>query len=105
LKIIIGDEYDQSAVIKYKNIKQVFYLYFHKIIFFFLIILIKIFKEILRNMLGFINDMVYSYGSEMRNLIDLQFIEKIINNLKRFKIKKFEDEIFNQEEVIKSIFI
>jgi hypothetical protein len=56
-------------------------------------------------MLGFINDMVYSYGSEMRNLIDLQFIEKIINNLKRFKIKKFEDEIFNQEEVIKSIFI
>jgi len=57
----------------------------------------------LRNTLGFINDMVYSYGSEMKNLIDIQFIDKIISNLKRFKIKKFEDEIYSQEEVIKSI--
>jgi cyanate lyase len=51
-------------------------------------------------MLGFINDMVYSYGSEMKNLIDSQFIDKIISNLKTFKIKKFEDEIYSQEEVI-----
>jgi len=50
-------------------------------------------------MLGFINDMVVSYGSEMKNLIDIQFIDKIIINLRKFKIKKFEDEIFNQEEV------
>jgi len=51
-------------------------------------------------MLGFINDMVVSYGSEMRNLMDIQFIDKILFNLRKFKIKKFEDEIFNQEEVI-----
>lgn len=51
-------------------------------------------------MLGFINDMVISYGSEMKNLIDIQFIDKILFNLRKFKIKKFEDEIFNQEEVI-----
>ena len=50
-------------------------------------------------MLGFINDMVVSYGSEMRNLIDLQFIDKILVNLKKFKIKKYEDEINSQEEV------
>lgn len=57
-------------------------------------------------MLGFINDMVYSYGSEMKNLIDIKFIDKIINNLKRFKIKKYEDEIFSQEEVnIKNLII
>ena len=64
-------------------------------------------------MFGFINDMVVSYGSEMKNLIDIQFIEKILFNLRKFKIKKFEDEIFNQEEVfivlyyfyIKHIFI
>ncbi len=56
-------------------------------------------------MLGFINDMVVSYGSEMKNLIDIQFIDKIINDLRKFKIKKFEDEIFNQEEVIIKIFI
>lgn len=56
-------------------------------------------------MLGFINDMVYSYGTEMKNLIDLAFIDKIITQLKRFKIKKFEDEIYSQEEVIKSILI
>lgn len=51
-------------------------------------------------MLGFINDMVISYGSEMKNLIDVHFIDKIISNLRKFKIKKYEDEIFNQEEVI-----
>ena len=51
-------------------------------------------------MLGFINDMVISYGSEMKNLIDIQFIDKIIINLRKFKIKKYEDEIYNQEEVI-----
>ena len=50
-------------------------------------------------MLGFINDMVVSYGSEMRNLIDIQFIDKILFNMRKFKIKKYEDEIFNQEEV------
>lgn len=50
-------------------------------------------------MLGFINDMVVSYGSEMKNLIDIQFIERIITNLRKFKIKKYEDEIYSQEEV------
>jgi len=50
-------------------------------------------------MLGFINDMVVSYGSEMRNIIDIQFIDKILFNMRKFKIKKYEDEIFNQEEV------
>ena len=70
-------------------------------------------KDILRSMFGFINDMVVSYGSEIKNLIDIQFIEKILFNLRKFKIKKFEDELFNQEEVfivlyyfyIKHIFI
>lgn len=55
-------------------------------------------------MLGFINDMVVSYGSEMKNLVDIQFIDKILFNLRKFKIKKFEDEIFNQEEVIFNYF-
>ncbi len=51
-------------------------------------------------MLGFCVDMVNSYGKEMKTLVDKDFINTMINNVKAFKIKKYEIEISQQEQVI-----
>ena len=51
-------------------------------------------------MLGFCVDMVNSYGKEMKSLVDKEFLHKMLNNLKSFKIKKYEIEISQQEQVM-----
>ena len=51
-------------------------------------------------MIGFCVDMINSYGKEMKTLIEKDFVNTMINNLKGFKIKKYEIEISQQEQVI-----
>jgi hypothetical protein len=50
-------------------------------------------------MVSFIYDLVSSYGSEMKGLLDREFTNKIIEKLLSFRIKKYEDDIFQQREV------
>jgi hypothetical protein len=55
-------------------------------------------------MLGFIIDMVNSYGSEIKTIADKDFVTTILNKLKAYKIKKYETDIMSQEEVIYNIY-
>jgi hypothetical protein len=55
-------------------------------------------------MLGFITDMVNSYGSEIKAIADKEFLTTLLNKLKSYKIKKYETEIMSQEEVIYIIY-
>lgn len=51
-------------------------------------------------MLGFVCDMANSYGKEIAAICDREFVSKLIFKLKAFKIKKYESEIAQQEEVL-----
>jgi hypothetical protein len=51
-------------------------------------------------MLGFIVDMINSYGKELKAIIDRDFIIKLLTKLKSFKIKKYELDIAQHEQVI-----
>jgi hypothetical protein len=50
-------------------------------------------------MLAFITDMANSYGKEIASICDKEFIRKVITKLRNFKIKKYESDIIQQEQV------
>ena len=51
-------------------------------------------------MLAFITDMANSYGKEIASICDKEFVGKVVSKLRSFKIKRFESEIVQQEQVI-----
>lgn len=50
-------------------------------------------------MLGFIVDMITSYGIEIKDIADKNSVGNIIAKLKSFRVKRYEEFITNQEEV------
>jgi hypothetical protein len=50
-------------------------------------------------MLAFITDMANSYGKEIASICDKEFISKLITKLRSFKIKRYESDIIQQEQV------
>lgn len=51
-------------------------------------------------MLSFISDMASSYGKEIKSICEIEFVKKLITKLRAFKIKRYEVELNQQEEVI-----
>jgi len=50
-------------------------------------------------MLAFVTDMANTYGKEIASICDREFVRQIIIKLRNFKIKKYETEIAQQEQV------
>lgn len=60
--------------------------------------------DILKSMLSFVIDMVSLYGKEVKTLIDINFSNTMIQRLRKYNIAIYEDEINQQEEVLKMLF-
>lgn len=50
-------------------------------------------------MLAFITDMANSYGKEIKAICDTDFVKRLINKLKSYRLKRYESDIIQQEEV------
>ncbi len=57
----------------------------------------------MKSMLSFISDMANSYGKEIKSICEKEFVRKLMTKLRAFKIKRFDIEINQQEEVLKLI--
>jgi hypothetical protein len=54
-------------------------------------------------MLSFISDMANSYGKEIKSICEKEFVKKLLTKLRALKVKRYEVEINQQEEVLKLI--
>lgn len=52
-------------------------------------------------MLSFISDMANSYGREIKSICEKEFVNKLLTKLRATKVKKYEVEINQQEQVNK----
>jgi hypothetical protein len=52
-------------------------------------------------MLAFIADMVTIYGIEIKVIIDKEFVNGVLTKLKSYRIKRFESEIIQYEEILR----
>jgi hypothetical protein len=49
--------------------------------------------------------MANAYGKEIKSICEKEFVQKVIDKLKTFKVHKYESEIIQQEEVSNIIII
>ncbi len=57
----------------------------------------------MKSMLSFISDMANSYGKEIKSICEKEFVKKLLTKLRALKVKRYEVEINQQEEVLKLI--
>jgi len=50
-------------------------------------------------MLAFVTDMANLYGKEIKAICDVQFVKTLIERLKSFRMKRYETDINQQEQV------
>ena len=55
-------------------------------------------------MLAFVTDMANLYGKEIKAVCDVQFVKILIERLKSFRMKRYETDI-NQQEQVKNYYI
>ena len=51
-------------------------------------------------MLSFISDMANSYGREIKSICEKEFVNKLLAKLRASKVKRYDVEINQQEQVI-----